>query len=64
MEKKVAELQFGITKSSDIGSLSCQCKTKQIELNETDKISIMLKEVIKTAKEGKAKIKIEIEFQE
>ena len=63
-KEKVTELQMGVTKPSAAGVMSCQCKSKQIQLGETDKISGMLKELINSAKEGKAKIKIEIEFSD
>ena len=63
-KEPVHEMEISVSQKSkgDVGSFSCQCNTRRVDIEKSDQMSSLIKQIVQSRQAGKAKIKIEIEF--
>ena len=63
-KEPLQELELSVSQKSKghVGSFSCQCNTCRVDIEKSDQVSSLIKQIVQSCQAGKAKIKIEIEF--
>ena len=61
-QKCKGELAMSVCDKTANLVIGCQCKTQEIQLNQTEKIGELISKLVENRRNRKAKIKIEIEF--
>ena len=59
---RMSEVEVAVTEKSWDTCMSCKCNKKVIEVNELEKLGSLINTLVTAKGQGKAKVKIEIEF--
>ena len=63
-KRSEGEVELSVTQKSDVGAMACSCNKKKFNINQTDQVGSMIREIMETRRGSKTKIKLEIEFSD
>ena len=58
----MSNFEVAVPNKSNMNCLGCSCQRKNVPISESDKIGDMIKKILSSKPQGKATIKLDIQF--